>query len=431
MNRTRFLFDRSTDASLTGEAYTLHEDGVFRPLSLCMSVKAHFRGYAVHANGIFKPLGGSPAAIDAGTLFRVTSTNRYSPTEEGQEHTSRALHRVKNVSQLLMRGTSGHEEYMYVYDPHWEGFVRTNETKRFPPEKAMLKPGDLRSSVHEQNSEQLFASADEALRKANRIEEMIHRKSLPSHMHRQVSHKLLLRSLTLPSKKCLGPREAPEPVPQVPQTPAVLTKPIKEQDLPVDGEGSWLNIDLPALQRNSPTPSTITPDADPECQENLHATPQPLEILNTPLFSLSPNLSPPNDVICESTSLNRGSISSSQVSPTATAFRKPISRVLGPGASQATPLYVPALQQLIDECVLVLCFCGSQSSSRPRLARIVIPDSAPSRFDDMDLFLKMHDEYQKLRGFWRRWISLKGLKHIDLIEVRNRCFASLVRRQEM
>lgn len=384
-----------------------------------MSVKAHFKGYAVHANGIFKPLGGSPAAIDASTLFRVTSTNRYSPTEEGQEHTSRALHRVKNVSQLLMRGTSGHEEYMYVYDPHWEGFVRTNETKRFPPEKAMLKPGDLRSSVYE-NSEELFASADEALRKANRME-MIHRKSLPSHMHRQVSHKLLLRSLTLPSKKLLGPREAPEPASQILQTPAMFTKPIKEQGLPVDGEGSWLNIDLPALQRNSPVPSTITPNADSEYWENLHAASQPPEI--------PPNLSPPNDVICESTSLNRGSISSSQVSPTATAFRKPISRVLGPGASQATALYAPALQQLIDECVLVLCFCGSQSSSRPRLARIVIPDSAPSRFDDMDLFLKMHDEYQKLRGFWRRWISLKGLKHIDLIEVRDRCFASLVRRQ--
>lgn len=388
-----------------------------------MSVKAHFKGYAVHANGIFKPLGGSPAAIDAGTLFRVTPTNRYSPSEEGKEHTSRALHRIKNVSQLLMRGTSGHEEYMYVYDQHWEGFVRTNETKRFPPEKAMLKPGDLRSSVHEQNSEKLFASADEALRKVNRMEEMIHRKSLPSHMHRQASHKLLLRSLTLPSKKFVSPREAPGPTPQIPQTPAMFTKPAKEQVLPVDGEGSWLNIDLPTVERNSPVPRTITPNAKSEDWENLHTAPQPPEILNTPPFTI-PNVFPLDDVICESTPPDSGSITSSQVSPTATAFRKPISRVLGPGASQATAPYAPAPQQLIDEYVLVLCFCGSQSSSRPRLARIVIPDNVSSGFDDMDLFFKMNDEYQKLRGFWRRWISLKGLKNIDLIEVRDIYFTS-------
>lgn len=391
----------------------LHKDGVFRPFGLCMSVKAHFKGYAVHANGVFKPLGGSPAAIDAGTLFRVTPTNKYSLTEEGQEHTSRALHRIKNVSQLLMRGTSGHEEYMYVYDPHWEGFVRSNEIKRFPPEKAMLKPGDLRSSVHEQNSEELFASADEALRKANRVEDIIHRQSLPSHMHRRTSHKLVMRSLTVPSKKFLSPREAPEPTSQIPQTPAVFTKPAKEQDPQTDGEGSWLDIDLPALQQDSPILETVT------CTPNENQQP-------VPLFALTPNVSLPSDVICES-----ASISSSQISPTTTAFRKPLSRVLGPEASRPTALYAPALQQLIDECVLVLCLCGSQTSGRPRLARIVIPNSVSPGFDDMDLFLKMNDEYRKLRGFWRRWISLKGLKHIDLIEVCDKSFASLVIRQKM
>lgn len=402
----------------------LHKDGVFRPFGLCMSVKSHFRGYAVHANGVFKPLGGSPAAIDAGTLFRVTPTNKYSLTEEGQEHTSRALHRIKNVSQLLMRGTSGHEEYMYVYDPHWEGFVQSNEIKRFPPEKAMLKPGDLRSSVHEQNSEELFASADEALRKANRVEEMIHRQSLPSHMHKQASHKLLIRSLTVPSKKFLSPREAPDqPTPQIPQTPAVPTKSAGEQDPQNDGEGSWLDIDLPALQRNSPVPETVTPNEMSGELEDQQTVPQ---LPGIPLFALTPNISLPNDVICES-----GSISSSQISPTTTAFRKPLSRVLGPEISRPTALYVPALQQLIDECVLVLCLCSSQTSNRPKLARIVIPNSVSPRFDDMDLFLKMNDEYRKLRGFWRRWISLKGLKHIDLIEVRDKSFASLVIRQEM
>lgn len=406
----------------TGEAYALHEDGVFRPFDLCMSVKAHFKGYAVHANGIFKPLGGSPAAIDAGTLFRVTPTNKYSLTEKGQEHTSRALHRIKNVSQLLMRGTSGHEEHMYVYDSNWKGFVRSNEIKRFPPEKAMLKPGDLRSSVHEQNSEELFASADEALRKANRVEEMIHRQSLPAHMHREAAHKLLMRSFTVPSKKFLSPREAPEPTPQIPQTPAVFTKSVKEQDIQADGEESWLNIDLPAPQQNSPAPDLemIAPNENPQ------PVPQLQGISNPPLFALTPNVSLPNDVIYESSSLHRGSISSSQISPTATAFRKPLSRVLGPEASRPTALYVPALQNLIDECVLVLCLCGSQSSSRPRLARIVIPNTISSGFDDMDLFLKMNDEYQKLRGFWRRWISLKGLKHIDLIEVSDGFFVSLV-----
>lgn len=400
----------------------LHKDGVFRPFGLCMSVKAHFKGYAVHANGVFKPLGGSPAAIDAGTLFRVTPINKYSPAEEGQEHTSRALHRIKNVSQLLMRGTSGHEEYMYVYDPHWEGFVQSNEIKRFPPEKAMLKPGDLRSSVHEQNSEELFASADEALRKANRAEEMIHRQSLPSHMHRQASHKLLMRSLTVPSKKFLSPREAPEPtpqIPQIPQTPAVFTKSAKEQDPQTDGGGSWLDIDLPALQQNSPVPETVTPNEKSGELENQQPVPQ---LPGIPHFALTPNISLPSGVICDS-----GSISSSQISPTTTAFRKPLSRVLGPEASRPTALYAPALQQLIDECVLVLCFCGSQTSSRPRLARIVIPNSVSPGFDDMDLFLKMSDEYRKLRGFWRRWISLKGLKHIDLIEVRDKYFASLVK----
>lgn len=311
---------------------------------------------------------------------------------------------------------------MYVYDPHWEGFVRTNETRRFPPEKAMLKPGDLRSSVHAQNSEELFASADEALRKANRFEEMIHRQSLPEHMHRQTSQKLLLRSLTLPSKKFVSPREAPEPAPQIPQTPAMFTKPIKEQDLRVDGEASWLNIDLPAPQQNAPIPNTVAPDEKPEGWENLHAVSIPPEIPSPLFFVPASNVSPPNDVIFESSSRNGDSISSSQVSPTAMGFRKPIDRVLG---SQTTALYAPALQQLIDECVLVLYFCGSQSSSRPRLARIIIPSSVSPGFDDMDLFLKMHDEYQKLRGFWRRWISLKGLKNIDLIEVRDRYFASL------
>lgn len=381
----------------TGEAYVLHEDGVFKPLNLCMSVKAHFRGYALRKNRIFKPLSGSPATIEAGTLYRVTPTNKYSHTNEGQEHTSRALHRIKNVSQLLMRGTSGQEEYMYVYDPHWEGFVRTDETRRFPPEKAILKPGDFKNSVHTQDSEYLFASADDALRKADRVEEITNWQNLPA--RRLSTNNPLLRSLTLPSKKFTSPQIPPEPITQLPQTPAMFTRPAIKQDLRLDEQGSWLNIDLPLLQQ------------DPQVGKHENGV---LHALSPLSFAQNTDNFPPNDVIYEESSLN-GAVTPSL--PTVIEFHKPISPASEIGTSQAAALYAPGLQQLANECVLVLCLYGSQISSRPKLARIVIPNSSSSDFDDEKLFLKMRDEYRKLRGFWRRWFSLKGLKHIDLIEV--------------
>lgn len=410
------MFHRILTLISIGEAYVLHKDDVFRPLNQCMSVKSQFKGYAVRANGIFKPLGGSPAAIEVGTLYRVTPINKYSRTE-GHGQTSRALHRVKSVSQLLERGTSGQEEFMYVYDPHWEGFVRTDETRRFPPENAMLKPGDLRSSVYTQDSEELFTSADDALRKANWAEDITNRQG-------RSSSNLLSRSLTLPaSKKFLSPRAPPEPAPPVPQTPAMFTKPAMEQNLRLDSQGSWLNIDLPPFQKISPILESVSA-SDKSDSENTHAI-SPVSGV-PPHFPPSDNVFKPRGVNFDSSSLDGAAISSSQVSPMAAAFHKPISCASGLETPQEAALYTPALQQLINECVLVLCLCGSQSTSRPRLARIVISNDDSPAFDDMDLFLRMRAEYKKLQGFWRRWLSLKGLEHIDLIEVRQRSSASFV-----
>lgn len=364
-----------------------------------MSAKVHFKGYAVRANGLFKPLGGSPAAIEASTLYRVTPTNKFSYTKEGQDCDSKALHRIKSVQQLLVRGTSGHEEYMYAYDQHWEGFIRTEEKCRFPPEKAMLKPGNLRSTIHTQDSEDLFTSADDALRKAAREEEIT---NSGGHISPVV------RSLTVPPS-----RVHESSLPKGSQTPDIFTNSIKEQVVRFDEQlqGSWLNIDVPSQQGSPIPPSAAIGKAK---GENVHTLSPVAEM--GPFLAPATNVFPINDMMGDLSSNDGFIIQSPQVSPMTTAFHKPIKRVLGAGVPETS---APTIEQPVNECVLVICLHGNQRSSCARLGRISIPNVGSADFDDMDLFFKMREEYDKLRGFWRQWLSLRGVKRIDLIEVRS------------
>ncbi|KAL7271996.1 hypothetical protein RUND412_005220 [Rhizina undulata] len=435
--------------------------------------------------------GKGPAAIEAKSLYRVTPTYKYTqPNGAYSETQSRALHRVKSVLQLFERGTSGNEEYLYVYDPYWEGFVRSDEMRRFPAEKRMREPGDLRWSVRSQDEEGLFASAEEALRSAGGEGGGVARRRGLGVQLMPVTHGELSRTLSDPGRNRslktpppLGSLEYAEnlkivsrmkratiaggkaterdvrnpekgeestllhPIPKSyhPPTPAMITMPMTE--IVSDPQTSWLNLDVtPDEPRFPPWVTGAGPSApDPPQSPTFD---RPATEMQNRGNTIAPNpLQSPTFGHPATEMQDRGNtMFSPRRLPENPMTLPPIIRKpeppqpIGPGNVNQRPFFNPTLDPSVvvdvpreeilhtpvvqtqktqgstDHCVLILCLYAGMNSGRPRLARLPIPNNGPTEFDDQDLFLRIRGEYNKLRGVWRRLLSLKGLKYIGLIE---------------
>ncbi|KAH0605794.1 uncharacterized protein H6S33_004251 [Morchella sextelata] len=389
---------------VNGALYTLHTDAILRPttttLPISITPTAPFTGYAIRANSIFKPLGGSPAAIDVTTLYRVTptptATTSLSTTAPDSE--VKAYHRIKPVQQLLSRGTSGQEENMYIYDSQQQGFVRTSTTARFPAEEALALRGELVGEAGVGNCEELFASAERALRRAER-EEAVRRKKRKNKKEKEKRF----------------PSIATQVAQFQPSNSSPLAGPARqgsEQSACTNGgqgQSSWLNIDLPLpLQRpGAPHSSIFT-----ESASYTHALPPVPTIPAAAAHHHPPRT--PSVTSSITSSINQWT---SRFSPR---------HILGGGTAgssrcrtpQHADLYAPAvtLQQLVNECVLVLCVYGHRRSRDPRIARLALPNGVDDDFDDAELLLQMRARYNSLRGFWRRALSLRGLRRIAVVE---------------
>lgn len=404
----KLYFGRKAGAEIyvNGELYILHGDGVLRPKPLSVPITNQFEGYAIRSNGIFKLLGGSPAAIDISTLYRITPTGKYSPSTPSSD--PKPLHRIKPVQQLLEHGTSGGGENMYVYDVETQGFVPTKTTTCFLPEEATQHPRNRRSSgsANEEDCEELFASAERVLRKVEKADAIKGGRKVPS---------IATQATSMPFQpSASSPLAGPAidfPLTAAAPAQAKLARQVSDQSMSTtcgQGQSSWLNIDLPLQRRGLPAPSALVSK-----KEEYELPPVPM-IPEAAYHAGSGSTVLPNGAANVSIASSIGQWST-RFSP-----RNTVNRILGGGRSrtpQHVDLYAPvALQQLVNECVLVLCVYGNRKSRDPRIARMTLPNIVSADFDDMDLFLQMRIRYNNLRGFWRRTLSLRGLRRIAVVE---------------
>ncbi|KAI5845819.1 hypothetical protein DFP73DRAFT_526351 [Morchella snyderi] len=421
---------------VNGALYTLHADAILRPTptalttSINITPTAPFTGYAVRANSIFKPLGGSPAAIDVTTLYRVTPTTTTSPHSNDGE--AKAYHRIKPVQQLLSRSTSGQEEEeeeeenMYIYDIQQQGFVRTATTARFPAEEVESLRGSGEQAGEAGDCEELFASAERALRLSER-EDAVRRKRRKSKKENEKEKKqfpsIAMQAQAAAAAQFQPTNSSPLAGPAIafplPQPPAVLERQVSDQSACTNGgqgQSSWLNIDLPPQHRGPPAPA-LEPTPHSTTFTESHTRPLP-PVPTIPAAAAAAHHHPHPRAPSVTSSLT------SHLDHWASHFSP--RRILGGTRTRSrsrTPqqhadLYAPTvtLQQLVNECVLVLCLYGHRRARDPRIARLPLPSGVDDIFDDTELLLQLRVRYNALRGVWRRALSLRGLRRIAVVE---------------
>lgn len=318
---------------------------------------------------------------------------------------------------------------MYIYDSQQQGFVRTDTTARFPAEEALSLrgPGEPGVGVGEGNCEELFASAERALRRAER-EEAVRRKKSKSKSKKEKEKEKRFPSIATQvaqfqpnnSSPLAGPAimfPPPPPPPPPPQTPPeVLERQVSDQSACTNGgqgQSSWLNIDLPLQRPGTPLPAPA-PYSFTESAPYTHPLPP---VPTIPAAAAHHPRSRSRAPSVTSSITSHISQWTARFSPRRILAGSTNTRSRTP---QHTDLYAPAitLQQLVNECVLVLCLYGHRRSRDPRIARLPLPNAvSDDDFDDRELLTQMRVRYNRLRGFWRRVLSLRGLRRIAVVEV--------------
>lgn len=370
----------------TGEGYSLGSDGMFRP---SRSLDTPFNGYAVFSHGVFKPLGGSPAAIDSRTLYRVIAVTGV------RGHGGLPLHRIKGVLQLLTRGTSGHSEHLFVYDDRWQGFVQSNRTRRFPAEDKMARPGEFGEISHVWGGGSAEDLVWEGHQRGGKRAGMVLR-SYSAPLRRAPTPPLAEIKTAqdgLSSSQFGGRRLMEEPRLRFEEN-----LPRAQRALSDDGQRSWLDLDIPTTRSGGggrPGNET-TPPFPPlssrfkEGQAN-YRSPPPTALLSS---ATVPTTTIPKKTAEEEVEMGDRS-----------------SRV--DTFSAATPFH-----HILDppQFILTITLKSSHSQSFSRTSRVDVPGSD---LTDRDFFTLLRREHNSLCGSWRAALSLRGVRSIKPKQVQH------------